>query len=112
MCLRVDANGYGSDKSTHLSVFICLMRGESDDQLKWPFRGSITVQLLSQENEDHLVKHIPFHNAAASSCSRVVEEERAVLGRGFSQFLPHTELRPKYLKNDSIKLRIKKIDLV
>ena len=111
MCLSVDANGNGSGKSTHLSVKINLMKGEYDDLLKWPFRGSITVLLLSQENEDHFVKHIPFKNAAASSCNRVVLQERAVQGKGLSKFLPHTELNPNYLKNDCIKLRIRKIDL-
>ena len=89
-----------------------MMKGEFDDQLKWPFRGDITVELLSQEDEDHFVKVVNFKNAAASSCSRVVEGERVAHGWGFGQFLPHTKLKPKYLKNNSIKLRIKKIDLV
>ena len=43
MCLSIDANGIGCGEGTHLSVFVYLMRGEFDDQLKWPFRGSVTV---------------------------------------------------------------------
>ena len=112
MCLKVIPNGDTDGKSTHLAVRICMMKGESDNQLKWPFKGDITVELLSQEDEDHFVKLVPFKNATARSCSRVVEGERVEYPWGFSQFLPHTKLKPKYLKNDSIKLRIKKIDLV
>ena len=37
MCLSIDANGIGCGEGTHLSVFMYLMRGEFDDQLKWPF---------------------------------------------------------------------------
>ena len=112
MCLRVNANGDRNAKSTHLSVRMMMMKGEFDDQLKWPFRGKITVQLLSQEDGDHFVKEIPFKNADADTCSRIVEGEISVRGWGFKEFLPNTELRPKYLKNDCIKLRIKKIHLV
>ena len=43
MCLSVYAKGNGSGRSTHLSVFVCLMKGEFDDQLKWSFQGKITV---------------------------------------------------------------------
>ena len=46
MCLSVDANGYGECKGTHVSVFVHLMRGEFDNILKWPFRGTIIIHLL------------------------------------------------------------------
>ena len=48
MCLRVDANGCGDGKGTHVSVYAYLIRGEYDDLLKWPFQGSIVVQLCNQ----------------------------------------------------------------
>ena len=40
MCLRVDAN---DGKGTHVSVYVCLMRGDNDDNLKWPFKGTVEV---------------------------------------------------------------------
>ena len=115
MCLAVYANGDTTGKYNHLSVRIRIMRGEFDDRLKWPFRGDITVELISQEKDgDHHVKSLPFRDASADTSSRVVGQKREMAkhGWGFSQFIPHTELRPKYLKNDCIKLRIKKILLV
>ena len=33
MCIRVDSNGWGEGKSTHVSVYAYLMRGENDDHL-------------------------------------------------------------------------------
>ena len=45
MCLCVYPNGFGEEKGTHVSVAVCLMRGEFDDLLKWPFLGEVTIQL-------------------------------------------------------------------
>ncbi len=51
LCLGVCAGGYGN--STHVSVFVYLMRGEYDDELTWPFRGTITFQLLNVTGDNH-----------------------------------------------------------
>ena len=52
MCLKVYANGNGVGMKTHVSVFLYMMKGEYDDSLKWPFQGDITIQLLSQIEDD------------------------------------------------------------
>ncbi len=46
MCLAVDANGWGTE-GTHVSVYVCLMKGDNDDSLSWPFTGTVTVELLN-----------------------------------------------------------------
>ena len=112
MCLRVIANGDTGGKSTHLSIRICFMKGEFDDELKWPFRGDVTIQLLSQKDENHCVKVIPFKDAIAKASNRVVGRQHSEKALGISTFLAHSELRPRYLKDDCIKLRIKKIELM
>ena len=49
MCLAVYANGVGEGAGTHVSVAVLLLRGEYDDQLKWPrvcnYLHEIHVQL-------------------------------------------------------------------
>ena len=62
MCLCVDANGWKEGKSTHVSVFAHLMRGEFDDYLKWPFRGHLTIAMLNQleDNNHHAIETIRF----------------------------------------------------
>ena len=113
MCLNLSPNGYGSGKGTHLGVFFHLMRGEFDDQLKWPFRGDITYQLVDQKGDKHHdVNTTHFNDRVPGEYSnRVTEKERNDNGWGISELLPLSELHPKYLKNDCIKLRILKIDL-
>ena len=78
MCLSVWPKGVGSDKGTHLGVFFHLMRGEFDDQLKWPFRGAIPYQLVDQKgNKDHIVRRVLFpHSLPDSVTKRVTKEER------------------------------------
>ena len=37
-----------------MSVYATLMRGEYDDQLKWPFEGDITIELHNwKEDKGH-----------------------------------------------------------
>ena len=114
MCLGVYATGALSGKGTHLSVYVHVLQGEFDDQLKWPFRGHITVQLVNQEEDkDHVVNTTHFTSSIPHNCcKRVMEEGCRGSGRGCGQFLPLTELEPKYLKNDCIKLCIKRVELL
>ena len=44
MCFKVLANGNRHGKGAHVAVYV-LMRGDNDDNLKWPFNGTIKVTL-------------------------------------------------------------------
>ena len=111
MCLRVDANGSASGQGTHLSLFVYLLQGEFDDQLKWPFQGNITIKLKNQEEDrDHVIETLYSINAPSRRCERVMSEDPIDNGWGISQLLPHAELQPKYLKNNCIELCVKKIE--
>ena len=110
MSLCVVANGTGSGEATHVSVFCYILRGEYDDQLKWPFRGDITIQLLNQSrDEGHRERTVNFDDTIPDYVAgRVVGQER-VTGFGCCQLIPHTELNTEnkeYLKNDRLKFRI------
>ena len=68
----------------YVSVFVDLMQGEFDDQLKWPFQGSITIQLLNQRGgeeeegkEGHLVTTLRLVD-----CGRVKENSQRHCGYG------------------------------
>ena len=117
MCINVDANGYGSKKGTHLSVFGCLMRGDFDDDLHWPFQGAITIQLLNQlEDSNHHTYSIDFAETANPNIiSRVTSGERAGSGCGNHTFLSHTQLglnpdrNCQFLKDNQLKFRVSKV---
>ena len=55
------------------------MSGEHDDELKWPFRRSITIQLIDQkEGKDHLDDFVNFANAP-DHCTRKVERRLTLI---------------------------------
>ena len=109
MCLRVYAGGNGNGANTHVSVYFTLMKGEYDDQLKWPFQGKFTIQLLSQNgDENHRSGTVTFDaDTPDIYCNRVVDGERCQYGWGRPTFIAHTKLKPRYLQNDCLKFYIK-----
>ena len=119
MCLSVDANGYGNDVGTSVSVFVCLMRGKWDNYLKWPFKGDVTIQLLNQiEDKGHYEKILDFTDDTPDDVTgRMTTRERAVRW-GWRKFISHNALNYdqakncQYLKYDSLHFRIVKVKLV
>ena len=112
LCLSVFAGGNDDGLNTHISLYLNLMKGEYDQQLKWPFQGKFTIHLLSQNAEDkkdHMTT-ATFDDDSAF-CNRVVDRERAEIGRGDHLFLPHAEMTPKYLQNDCIKFSVKHVQV-
>ena len=120
LCLAVEANGWGDCEGTHVSVWTHLMRGEFDGQLRWPFQGDITVQMINQlQDKEHRTEIMDFSQADEASdsiyISRVTTGEKAEGGWGEPKFLPHSELghnRAKncqFLKNDCLHFRVTQI---
>ena len=113
MCLNVDPYGVDIGEGTHISVFLKIMRGEFDNFLHWPFRGSITVVLLNQKgNEEHRVKTINFNDNTPEECTRqVMLGERCDEGWGYTRFVTHRKLNANFLKDDSLHFKISRVNL-
>ena len=114
MCLRVDANGHGKGRGTHVSVSAYLMRGEFDDHLKWPFQGSVVIQLCNQLHDKYNCGcTVDF---SKTTQARIISGERAD-GFGYKTFVPHNDLNSipdnncQYLKNDCLHFQIVKVEL-
>ena len=110
MCICVYAYGHKVGKGTHVSVYICLMRGDNDDHLKWPFKGTIKLSLLNQLQDGQ--HHTKIFSPGDNNCTgRVTEGERA-RGWGMPHFIPHQDLscngrkNCQYLKDDSLFFRV------
>ena len=118
MCLRVDANGDGTGEGTHVSVYTCLMRGELDSHLKWPFRGTISIQLVNQleDKEHHTDSYAYSDKTPDANAARVTDRERED-GLGRPEFLNHSKLglnvtnNRQYLKDDCLIFRIVSVKL-
>ena len=94
--LYVISNGLGPGKGTHVSAFLQQLNGENDDNLQWSIVVDGQLQLLNQQGgHDH---HDTFHMRFSDQYSSKHET------RGH-RFIAHTDLAPKYLKDDCLYFR-------
>ncbi len=112
MFILIDVNGYGKFKGTHVSVGVFLMRGEYDDQLEFPFKGTIKFKLLNQlEDKNHHCKSF-IHDGTRNSSKRVIDEERHSHAYDVHAFIPHGDLGHnatkdcQYLQDDCLVFRV------
>ncbi|XP_062979575.1 TNF receptor-associated factor 1-like [Elgaria multicarinata webbii] len=105
LCLKLFLNGDGMGAGTHLSVFLVLMKGEYDFQLKWPFRHKVTFTLLDQVNKQHISTSFrPLESS--SSFQRPVSETN--VASGLPEFCPLNVLhapRNTFICNDTLVIQ-------
>lgn len=105
VCLTIAANGQGERKGQYVSASFCLMRGEFDDQLKWPFTERLRIKLLSKDqSKDDRVAVVDF-SETTNTGNRVTVGDVATNGYSISKFIPHEAIQ-NYLQNDSLKLQV------
>ena len=101
MCINVDANGYGDDEGTHIPVFTELLEGRYDNQLHWPFLGTVTIELLNQLGDDN-------HRKKDITCN-TNDDMRVGSSCGYHEFLPHSSTpatNTQYLLDDTLYFRV------
>ncbi|XP_054834239.1 TNF receptor-associated factor 1-like [Eublepharis macularius] len=83
--LKLFLNGDGIGTRTHLSLFLVVMKGEYDFQLKWPFQHKVTFTLLDQVNKHHVSTSFrPLQTS--SSFQRPMSENN--VASGLPEFFP------------------------
>ncbi len=89
------------------------MRGEFDDSLKWPFRGTISFRLIDQfHEEDHVERTLTYNDRTDSRVgTRVTERDMAKLCWGID-LIEHSELEPNYLLDNTLVFQIHKCSIV
>ena len=115
--MEVDADGRSSGKGSHVSVYVCLMKGEYDQVLTWPFKCDITIQLLNwREDKGHVEKTVPFNDSYNIKYrERVMEGDKAPSGWGYPKFISHSDLyynitnNTEYINNDILCFVVSKV---
>jgi hypothetical protein len=95
-----------------ISVCAALLPGENDDNLPWPFTGTVVIELLNQlEDANHHVKHIVYTKNRGSSLR--VYDIKDVSINVCNEFIAHAALRydatenRQYLKDDCLCFRFR-----
>ena len=107
MCLQIETV---SSEGTHLGLYVCIMKGEFDSHLKWPFKGVITVELVNQKEGGVKYERNPVNAMDNWSFQRVTKGNRGE-GWGYPDFISHSDLyKPEedkeYLMNDTLIFRV------
>lgn len=117
MCLRVAANGVTTGTGTHVSVLVCLLEGENDEQLKMPFGWTVVFAVVNWRNdENHIVRPVSFKNTFAKGHSSTSSATHP-LPKGYVELLPHSALgynaveNTQYVLEDCLCLRVLSITI-
>ena len=109
VCLQAYPNGYGSGESTHLSLFLKIMRGRYDNELTWPYPLMYTIVVLDQQPGGKKVSRSqdpPIASpGAAPSFRRPTSDSNTAWG--WHEFISHNELMTRmYTKDDCVRVRL------
>ena len=93
-----------------VGCFICIMKGEFDDKLKWPFIFRYKFVLLNQNrNQDNHIWSREITKETLQKHPHSFQKPTEIRNRGFGalSFISNTEiLTEKYCKEDSISFHI------
>ena len=101
----------------HVGVYCCIMRGEHDDCLKWPFRGVVHIKLQNHLGDhDHLCRAVCYNDSTSDNqAGRVKTGDKNYL-HGYSKFVSlndlkaNSQLNRQYLKGDALDLEVTKVE--
>jgi len=112
MCLMIYFPPWFMASSTrsYMSVYLYLMRGRYDDQLRWPLNGRCEVKLLNQiSNSDHHLHNGTYEDRGHKRVTSMERNYQPVwCSRYFISLDGLQKITPtcQYLKDDSIFLKV------
>ena len=114
MCMKLYLDGDLDAIDTHLSSYLCLMKGPHDDNLSWPLKDKFEMKLLNQiSNSQHQSRNVKYENSSHEHSARVTKGHKS-RGWGFSQFISNEILYKitstrQYLKDGCLFFQITKL---
>ena len=108
----VHTNGSGDAKGTHFSLYVVIMRGEYDDQLKWPFNGVVTIDIFNWGTKEwDYTETIPLDDSVPINTRGRAVDSLFGGNWGYMGWVLSAELVKKYLQRDVVRFKIKKVEL-
>lgn len=97
LCVIVHPHGVSASHVLgDVSVFVYVTKGKYDDNVEWPCRKNIIVELLDQQGQNHFSRTVRVSGINATSNQRY----------GWRSFIAAKRLEPQYLQNNCLKFRL------
>ena len=113
--LQVNAFGLDGRGNRSLAVRVCLMSGQYDDSLVWPFRGVVFFELMNQDADaNHRSGTAKFLERRETAKNRRVSsaQGKSVVGWGVVNLLLFSDLEYRcFVQRDSVYLRVSKVEM-
>ena len=103
-----------------MSIYVEIMPGPFDETLKWPFKGSVTIQIVNQLNDHNYYEKTGKFSDETYEKDTIRPDDHHSIKWGITQFIYHKELRYEhckggqqthYTKDGSLQICVTKIDL-
>ena len=105
--VKINPNGCGSAKNTHLSVYIIVMKGEYDAILPWPFRKKVKFTMIDQQEDADKQENVTFELSIENTPNFARPVTKQNVGRGFPEFVSHKKLNSgRYIVDDTLFLQV------
>jgi len=104
LCARTFLNGDGIGKTTHMSIFLYVMKGEYDVLLTWPLCKRVQIALLRSRDMHEHTDSFQSHDESPS-IQRPTKQMN--VGSGFPLFITQSALeRDGYMFEDSLFIKV------
>ncbi len=114
MCIRVDPISAGGN---YVGVYCCIMRGEHDDFLKWPFQGVVHIRLQNHLGDhNHFNQVIRYDESTHENRAGQVKTGDKNYLHGYPRYISHGELlavarqNRQYLKGDALDFEVTRVE--
>ena len=115
MKVVINPNGFNDARGAYMGLYIAIFRGEFDDQLCWPFNGSITVEAYNRTTEQWSNGLTITMNE--KECPKRVERSVDTLAKGSwgcYKFLSLVDVNENYLKDtwSHVRFRVTSVGVI
>lgn len=116
LCLQVKSFGTDRFGDISVSVKVCLVHGEHDEDLVWPFRGVVNFEILNQVSDtDHVVGIAKFLEKKKSARNTKVSASQGISLDGWSNshlLLFSDSDFTNFMQKDCMFFRVSVIDVL
>jgi len=111
---KMQLNVHPCKENKNISMYFHLMRGENDDHLRWPYKGTITISLLNQlRDSGHCTRtmHLEDSVTQVNVVKKPGSDQIRNSGWGYPEFISLSAVESstahkQYLMNDTLYFKI------